>query len=189
MTFVKCVDSPWGPVELAIVGIGCRSGIRPRFMVQSVFANTVEIVEALRERCGYPAQLAEVRTQIYYDRVISKVVQDGRASLEIQTTGLSVLTGSGASVLYSPSLSMNEVGDKRRLVQVDWSADFERVGRGAPKIEVFDGDTLIGGDFTPTDPISATLARATVVLHKPVYALDPIVLPGDGGVDRLVAKA
>jgi hypothetical protein len=185
MTFLKCPESPWGSFECALIGVGCRSGIRPRFMITAAFASTPEAVRNLNVCLGYSTRLAQLRTRIYYDRICSVIAENDRTILDVSTLALKTLTGAGGSVVYSPTLSLSMVNDEQRFVQVDWSADFKSVGRGDPTIAVIDGAALSGGKFEPADPICSTLARADLVLHKPAFTLDPVRLPNDGGVSRL----
>ncbi|WP_419825749.1 acetoacetate decarboxylase family protein [Sphingomonas sp.] len=187
ITFVKCPNGPLGPLELALIGVGCRSGIRPRFLITSAFVSDPAMAGTLQKSFGYPAHVAEVRTRVNYDRIRSSIVENGRTLFDASTTGLVTLTGSGGTVLYSPTLSLGKVGDDQRLVQSDWSADFTSVGRGEPEIEAFDAEALTHGILEPTDAICATLARADLVMHKPAFVLDPARLPGEGGVTRLRA--
>ena len=189
MTFIQCDEGPWGPFEMALMGIGCRSGIRPRFLILGAFANSKESVRNLRERCGYPVRLAEVNTKIYYDQIRSTIVENGCTILDIQTTAVKTLIGSGGSVVYSPTLTMNDVSGDKRLVQLDWSADFHRVGRGELRVDQFDDQALVGGRLEPADSICATLARADMVLHRPVFTLDPFALPTKESVVRLKVAA
>ncbi len=185
--FVKSPHGPSGPLEFALVGVGCRSGIRPRFLITSAFVSNAEGADILQHSFGYPAHVAEVRTQINYDRIRSTIVEDGRILFNASTSDLKTLTGSGGTVLYSPTLSLGKVEDDRRLVQADWSADFKSVGRGEPKVDVFEAGALTHGVLEPTDAICGTLARADLVIHKPAFILDTLRLPSDGGVTKLRA--
>jgi len=187
ITFIKAPESPLGPLQMAIVGIACRSGIRPRYMTLAAFTDSAAVAAALQSRWGFPARVSQVTTHVYYDQVLSTVAENGRKLLEVATGHLVMLTGPGASVVYCPALNMADLDIGRRFIQVDFSAEFKRVARGEPTSLLFDGRLLGDIDAAPSDPVSGTLAKADLTIHPVRFVADPMVLAENGGASKLAA--
>jgi hypothetical protein len=189
ITFLKCREGPFGAFDAAIVGVACRSGIRPRHMTLAAFADSELAIRELRDRWGFPVRKATVSTLVYYDQVISSVEFSGRSILQVNTGRLVALHGPGASVVYTPSLNMARLNKRNTFVQVDLSAEFKRVARGTPTLHALELEALGILACAPTDPVSGTIARVDFKLHPVRFILDPSVSAENGGARQFARQS
>jgi Acetoacetate decarboxylase (ADC) len=74
--FYKVKDSPLGPFNMGVARLACRAGLRARNYVLSGFVNSPEAQRALRERQGYPLELARVELDFGHAAASATVVID-----------------------------------------------------------------------------------------------------------------
>ena len=188
VTFWRCPAGDLGPFELAFVGLTCRTGIKPRQLVQSAFASSEKARDFFRGEYGFSCQVATVRQRESYDRVLGKVDLDGKTILEMSTNALVPLVGMGSFVKYAAALSFARANGKMGLVQLEASYEFKRVIRGVPQALVFDSAALGDGTIAPVFPISGAHAIANLTLHPARYVVVPVRPAEEGGVTRIQRK-
>ena len=184
-TFWRCPGGPLGAFELAFIGLACRTGIKPRQLVYSAFADTDAACGFFRQRYGFPCRSAKVRQREYYDRVLGSVEMLGKRILEISTTGLTPLVGMGSFVKYSAALNFARVPEGVGLVQLEASYEFTRVIRGVPQAVTYDGAALGDATIVPVYPVSGAHAIVNLTLHPTRFVVDPVTPAERGGVRRI----
>jgi hypothetical protein len=187
-SFYRVPDSPCGPFELAVVGIGCRAGIRPRILTTSAFVTSAAAASLLRARCGFDCAVAEVRTRSGYHGANSSVTVDGRAVLALSTSAPEVVIGGGAAVKYPAALNLVRAPSGATLLQVDIGYEYKETTRGTLAVEVFDPQRL-GLPGKPSFPICGTRSVVDMEVHPWRTLIDIRRLAEDGGTSVMVSKA
>lgn len=187
ITFWRCDSGPLGPFECAWVGLACRTGIKPRHLIQSAFVTNPAVGAWLQRRYGFSCQTAEVHYRENYDRLCGEVVVGGARILEVVTRGMQPVVGAGASVKYSPALNLAQLGSGNVLVQMEASYAFKRVIRGTPQALHYEAATLGDARVAPMFPMSGTHAVADVTLHAPRFTAD-LTLPAEQGGARKISR-
>jgi len=187
VTFWRCPGGALGAFELSFVGLTCRTGIKPRQLVQAAFANTEQACNFFRNEYGFPCQLAVVRQRESYDRVLGTVALNERTILQISTHSPVPLVGMGSFVKYSAALNFARPDGKVGLVQLEASYEFKRVIRGVAQALVFD-NTALGDTITPVHAVSGAHAIVNLTLHPARYVVDPMQPAEEGGVRRIERK-
>jgi hypothetical protein len=172
MTFYRVDDSDIGKFEFAILGIGCRSGIRPRMLTLSSFASTDGAVDLLAN-WGFAAVKADVRTRLGYDAARSTIfAEGGRCLLEMLTMSPEPLLGGAKAIRYPQALNHAEWNGKAGLLQFGVALEYDRSSRGELNLATFDSQALTAGRLTPTDPIAGTHAHLSATLTPPSLLFD-----------------
>ena len=184
-TFWRCDDSPLGAFECAWMGLACRTGIKPRHLVQTAFASNAVIANELRARYGFNCTLGNVHYREEYDRLHAKIVVDGSVLLELTTPRLQPVVGAGAAVKYSPALNAVALENETTLVQMETAYQFKRVLRGVPQVQACDAVALGDARLAPRFPMSGTHAVADVTLMPPRFKADLVVPAEAGGARKL----
>jgi len=177
-TFIRAADTEFGPVEMALLRIGCRSGSRPRGLLLGCFVDNVEAGHAFRHRFGFPAAPAEVKLRPSYSGGYASVSVDGRPILRIVMGSPFALSGSDVQYTNTMTLAHTPVG--LRLVQVDMAYTVHHAERCAPHLDSFDaaawGDPLV----RPVYPVSASVARADLTIPRLRFVCRPDVMAFEG---------
>jgi hypothetical protein len=179
LQFWHCPQSPWGAFRLAQGRVGCRSGLRPRGLVQGAICDNPEATDALRRRWGLPVQLGAVTVQRRYDAV------HAAASLGAGSPGASHIAGGarpastvvalhatdpeplGANdVAYTTSLALADTPRGSRLVQVDVDVAADRAERLRPRLEQFDAAAWVHPDVSPYHPVSASVVLGALTIQR-----------------------
>lgn len=187
ITFWRCEDGPLGAFECAWVGLACRTGIKPRHLVQAAFASNAGVAAWLQQRYGFDCQVAEVRYRETYDRLIGRIVLDGTTVLETVSTRMQPVVGAGASVKFSPALNAARIDDLPLMVQMEAAYAFKRVIRGTPQILAWDAAALGAPQLQPKFPMSGAHALVDLTLHPPRFTAD-FALPAEQGGARKIAR-
>jgi len=158
--FWNCPDSEWGPFRLAQGRVGCRSGLRPRGLVQGCVCDNAAAVNALRTRWGLPARLGDVTFLRRYDAVTATARVDGVLVAALTARDAEPLGPD--DVAYTTSVALAETPRGRRLVQIDTDLHVERAERVKPTLEAFDAPGWVHASVQPYHAVSASIAVATI---------------------------
>ncbi len=168
-------DSEVGAFNLATVRVGCRAGARPRGLLVRGYCDSAAATSVLRERWGYPIDLADVWFKPGYARAATSVTVDGEVVLEGELVDPQPITG--ADVQYMASLNLARVSrdgeEKALLLQVDPDFTFERAQRGRPRLTVFEAEAWNLPGASAAHPISASLTTVDMTLPSLRYLVHP----------------
>jgi hypothetical protein len=168
----RCPDSPFGPFRMAQARVGCRSGLRPRGLVQGcVVDGPAAAIEALRRRWGFPAQAGAVSLRRGYDGVTAAVALGGRTVLAL--TGLDPVPLGPDDVAYTTTVTLADTPRGLRLVQVDTDVAPTRAERLRPRLDAFATAGWVHDSVEPSHPVSASIAVAEVTLQRLRYVSLP----------------
>lgn len=185
VTFWRCERGPLGAFECAWVGIACRTGIKPRHLVQSAFATNAGVAAWLQQRYGFDCQVADVHYRETYDRLSGRIVLDDRTILETATTRMQPVVGAGAAVKFSPALNAARIDDAPLLVQMEAGYTFKRVIRGVPQMLAWDAAALGAPLLAPKFPMSGAHALVDITLHPPRFTADFAIAAEQGGARKI----
>ena len=174
----RCPQSPWGAFELAMVRVQCRSGLRPRgFVVGSVVDND-EAGRALAAGWGLAPVPGEVRLRRFYDGTTVEVTVARRTILELHGADPDPLDAGDVS--YSSTLNLAHTPNGLRLVQLDVTADLDRVERMHSESVAFDAAGWGTPLLQPRHAVSASVGVGRLVLERVRYCCKPDVLAFEG---------
>lgn len=178
-TVTHVPDSSAGPFTLAEVKVGCRSAARPRAFLARGYVDSEAAAKELRNRWGYPVEVAEVSLKRNYDRVTGKVAAGGKTILEVAAINPEPI--SGGDVQYLPNVNLartvRDGGEIARLVQVDPDYIMHKADRGKPKLEAFDPAAWLLEGADAWYPVSASVVTADVTMPRVRYVMDPAKNP------------
>lgn len=174
----RCGESPWGAFELAQIRVQCRSGLRPRGFVVGAVVDNPAASTGLAGGWGFAPVPGEVRLRRYYDATTVEVVVDGKEILRLEGADPDPL-GSG-DVSYSSTLNLANTPNGLRLVQLDVSADLDRVERMHSEAVTFDPAGWGTPLLEPRHPVSASVGVGRLVLERVRYCCRPDVLAFEG---------
>jgi hypothetical protein len=177
-TFIRAADTEFGPVEMALLRIGCRSGSRPRGFVLGCFVDNAEAGRALRDRFGFPAMPAEVRLRPSYSGGFASVSVDGRLVLHMVVGTPFAISGSDVQYTNTMTLANTPVG--LRLVQVDVEYTVYHAERCVPRLDSFDAAAWGSPLVRPVYPVSASVARADLTFPRLRFVCRPDVPAFEG---------
>lgn len=167
-------DSPVGAFAIAEVRVAGRAGVRPRSFVLKSVVNNGAAARELAQRWGYPATFGDVSIRLRYDRVVGRVVADGKTVLEVELLDGDLISGANIQYVASMHLARNKEDGKLVLVQIDPEYVFHRAERGRPRIVTFDAAAWgTGGHMKLTNPIAASFAACDVTMPKIRFICDP----------------
>lgn len=172
LTAFRVGDSPIGAFEWAVVGLACRSVIRPRMLTLSAFASTDAAVELLTRQWGFPAKFADVRTRLRHDAAMTRIVLDGEQIFDALTMNPETLLGSARAIRYPQALNFVSRGGEVGLQQHDMAFEYDEGYRGTLSLQTFDENALTGGLLTPTDMIAGTYSKVKVTALPVRIVLD-----------------
>jgi hypothetical protein len=164
-------DSPYGPLRLTQVRLGCIVNILPRGLVTAALTDSAEFAQLLSQRYGMPARVAAVDLTEDGDRTEIRVDLDGRTVLDVAMVGSRAVAGGSAAVFSSISLA--NVEDELRLVQADFRMELAEPARGEAVAQIFDAAALGTEGAGPQWPVSAVSTSGTITLRPVRYVLDP----------------
>jgi hypothetical protein len=169
--FWNCADSEWGPFRLAQGRIGCRSGLRPRGLVQGCVCDNPAAVDALRRRWGLPARLGDVSLIRRYDAVTATATVDRVLVAAITARDAEPL--GVEDVAYTTTVALAGTPRGTRLVQVDTDIRVARAERVRPTLDAFDAAAWVHPSVQPYHPVSASIAHADVELRPLRFVSKP----------------
>jgi hypothetical protein len=171
-------ESPWGPFELAMVRVQCRSGLRPRGLVVASVVDNADAGRALSDGWGFAPRVGEVRVRRFYDATTVDVALDGHTILELHGADPDPLGPS--DVNYSSTLNLATTPNGLRLVQLDVSPDLDRAERMHSESITFDAEAWGTPMLAPRHPVSASVGVGRLVLERVRYCCRPDVLAFEG---------
>ncbi len=185
ITFYSAKESPIGAFNLAVFGLGCRTGIKPRMLTLAAFCDTDAALDFFGRGLGYPVRKAKVALSERTDSVQAIVELDGRAILDVVSINPVDIVGAGAALkMWTPINSIRtEEGDK--LVQNEMTYTFHQLRRGKPRLDRFDADALNAGDLKPYFPVVGAMTTVDIAFHPTRFLLDMDVMAEAGGVTFL----
>jgi hypothetical protein len=177
-TFIRAAETEFGPLEMALLRIGCRSGSRPRGFAIGCFVDNVEAGRALRDRFGLPVASAEIKLRPSYSGGDASVRLDGRPILHMAVGKPYALSGSDVQYTNTMTLAHTPVG--LRLVQVDLAYTVHHAERCTPRLESFDAAAWGSPLVRPVYPVSASVARADLTIPRLRFLCRPDVMAFEG---------
>lgn len=186
-TFMRAPGGPLGAFTIAWHGIACRTGIKPRHLVQGAFCNSTQAGDFFASRYGFACRSAEVGLRETFDRVRGHVEVDGTTLIDVAITESLPLVGAGALIKYSPPLNGTTLAGGPALVQFEAGYDFKRVLRGRPRLAAFAAAELGDAGLAPTHPIAGSHAVVDLHLMPARFQVD-LVTPAEAGGARKIAR-
>lgn len=160
----RCPESPWGPFAMVQLRVGCRSGLRPRGMVQGCIVDSPVAAEALRARWGFPAQVGTVRIDAGYHEAVVAAGTAGGSAIEMRALDPVPLGADDVSFTTTVALANTPRGE--RLVQIDTDLAVTRAER--LRLLPFTGAAALVG-VHPTvqvrHPVAASVSRGALTLQ------------------------
>jgi len=160
----RCPHSAWGAFSLLQLRVGCRSGLRPRGMVQVCIIDNAAAAEALRARWGFPTQVGEVHLDVNYHRVALVASIGDQTVCEINAVDPVPLGPDDVSFATTVALAHTPRGD--RLVQIDTDLVVTRAER--LRLLPFCGDARSTGlhhAVVAQTPVAASVSRGAMTLQ------------------------
>ncbi|HCV00891.1 MAG: hypothetical protein CL897_03165 [Dehalococcoidia bacterium] len=168
-------DSEVGAFTLATVRVGCRAGARPRGLLVRGYCDSTSATKLLRERWGFPVDLAEVCFDAGYASASANVTSNNETILDGDLIDPQPITG--ADVQYMASLNLArtnwEGNEEAILLQVDPDYTFEHAQRGRPRLNSFKEIEWGLPGASATHPISASLTTVDITLPSLRYLIHP----------------
>jgi len=178
-------DSACGPFSFAYTGIACRTGIKPRHFVVRAWCDNPDAGLLFGDRYGLQCDSAAIVSRESYDRIHGVVRIDERTILEVVTTDMVALAGTGAMVKYSPALGLASLHQEPKMIQFEAAYDFKRVLRGEVRAAVYDAAAMGEPALEPTTPIAGTFAVCDVDLLPARFCVDLNVPAESGGAKKI----
>jgi hypothetical protein len=167
-----CPESPWGAFSFAMGRVQCRSGLRPRGLVQACVIDNADAASALATRWGFPARLGAVNLDVGYHDTQLVVELDGGRVLDVRA--LDPIPLDPDDVAFSATLTLAHTPRGPRLVQVDTDLACERAERLVACMPALDVAAFgLHPSIVVTHPVSASLPRGTLTLAPLRYVCRP----------------
>jgi hypothetical protein len=151
------------------------------------FCDSEAARKELSSRWGFPVAAGGVSLVLRHDRVVGKVVLNGKTVLQAELMDRDLISGNDIQYIASMHLARNRDDQKMVVVQVDPEYTFSKGERGTPNLVALDADAFGAGDHLRLmNPIMASFAVAEITLPKIRYICDPD-LPAMQGTTKLAA--
>lgn len=168
----RCPVSPWGPFSMAQLRVGCRSGLRPRGMVQGCVVDNADAAGALASGWGFPTRVGAVRLDVGYHEVVLSVAIDGRDVASLHA--LAPVPLDPADVSYATTVVLARTPRGERLVQVDTDLAVTRAERLRLQRPMVDAAGAgVHPSVVVTHPVAASVSRGALTLHRLRYVSRP----------------
>lgn len=163
----RCPESPWGPFAMVQLRVGCRSGLRPRGMVQGCVVDSPAAAEALRARWGFPAQVGAVRIGVgYHEAIVATGTSTETGAPALEVRALDPVPLGADDVAFTTTVALARTPRGERLVQIDTDLAVTRAER--LRLLPFTGDPAAVG-VHPTvrvlHPVAASVSRGALTLQ------------------------
>jgi hypothetical protein len=168
-TFLRARESVHGSFTLAEMRLVCRSGMRTRGYHLDAWCDSPAVADVLRAGWGYRVTVADVSLSRRFDGT------SGRVDGVLDTGHTRPLRLTPDDVQYTATMHPAVLARGLRLLQVERDHDVHQAERGTPYLRSFVHDRL-----RPSFPVSASSARADVVLRPVRYACRPEVSAFEG---------
>ena len=179
-------DSPAGEFTVARCGLRAAPAC-PRADLCCEASATVKRRGRSWERDGVSVAAADVSLTLRHDRVVGKVVLDGKTILQAELMDRDFISGNDIQYIASMHLARNADDQKMILVQVDPGYTFSKAERGKPNLITLDEDAFgAGSNLRVMNPIMASFATAEMTLPKIRYICNPEV-PAMQGTTKVAA--
>jgi hypothetical protein len=174
----RCGGSPWGAFEFAMVRVQCRSGLRPRGLVVGAVIDNEAAGRGLAAGWGFGAVTGEVRVRRFYDATTVEVTLGARTILHLRGADPDPLGPTDAN--YSSTLNLAHTPNGLRLVQLDVTADLDRVERMHSEAIAYDAAGWGTPMLDPRNAVSASVGVGRLMLDRVRYCCKPDVLAFEG---------
>jgi len=164
-------ESPWGAFAMALVRVGCRSGVRARGFSTAMLVSTERACAGLRDGFGFPARVADVAFSYGYAGVELNGSAAGRAVLAV--SALDPEPMSSDDVQYTGSLNLAHTPRGLRLVQVEMDHTIRQVERVRTALRTFDAAALGGPLLDPYYVVSGSVALGDVTIPPVRFVCRP----------------
>jgi len=180
-------ESPVGAFTVGEVRVAGRTGVRPRGFVLRTFCDSEAARKELSSRWGFPVAVGDVSLVQRHDRVVGKVVMEGKSVLQAELMDRDMISGNDIQYIASMHLARNRGDQKIVLVQVDPEYTFSKAERGKPNLVALDVDAFgAGSQLRLMNPIMASFAVAEITLPRIRYICNPD-LPAMQGTTKIAA--
>ncbi|MFN8559365.1 MAG: acetoacetate decarboxylase family protein [Dehalococcoidia bacterium] len=176
--FYRAHESAWGPFQMALARIGCRSGARPRGFVLQSYCDNPEVGRQFRERFGFRCDPAEISFIMRYSGGTASVKVDGRTIFDMILRDPLTLTGADIQYINSITLAHTPMG--LRLVQVEPEYTVHRAERAKPVLQSFDSEAWGSPLLKPVHPVSASLCKVDFTWPTLRFVQKPDIWAFDG---------
>lgn len=176
---LDCPASDVGPVTMAQVRIGCRTGIWPRNYLVSAVVEQPEAAAALSSGWGYKCLPGSVRLKTYHDVIEITVARDGAVILDTLLKDPRPLAP--GDVWYAGNVNLAHTPRGRRLVHVEPVTTVSRADRCMPEMRSFDGAAWGEERIKPVYPVSGSSVVADLEFVRPKQLNVPDVPGLEGG--------
>ena len=164
-------DSPWGAFAMALVRVGCRSGVRARGFSTALLVSSEPACAGLRDGFGFPARVADVALSHGYIGIELDVAIGGRRALGV--TALDPEPMHAEDVQYTGSLNLAYTPRGLRLVQVEMDHTSRQVERVRTTLRAFDGGALGNPLLDPYYVVSGSVAHGDVTIPPVRFVCRP----------------
>lgn len=183
--FHRVPDSPAGAFQFAIVGVGCRAGIRPRMFTTAAFTSSQPAADFLSDHGRFPARVADVTVRNSYYGIDSAVSVDGRKVVDVTTFALEPVLGGGAAVKFCAPLNPVTYLGNRSLLQVDFGFEYHETGRGRLEVRSLDPALIGPAACMPEFGICGVRSVVDMEFHGERSIYDANVQSEEGGLTIL----
>ncbi|MGE5595833.1 MAG: acetoacetate decarboxylase family protein [Hyphomicrobiales bacterium] len=175
VSVLRAPDSDVGSFTLAEVRIGCRAATRPRGFLARAYCDNPQAAARLRDRWGYPVEVAEVELRRHYFDAEASVRTDATAILECRLMNPEPIGGGDVQYLANMNLAqvVRDGETVPRLIQVDCEYAIRRADRGKPMMETFAGEAWLLPGAEPVWPVSGSITEVDVTFPQLRYLVDP----------------
>ncbi len=169
-------ETPIGSFSLAQLRLMSRAGVHPRGYTLHAFASTTKATAELRQRWGFPVEIADdITLRTHYDRIIATATKNDRIILDVALSHYEAVPGTDINFVSSIHLAkiMTTEAPEPHLVQVDPKYTIHRADRGQAVIHYLDNVTWNCPRFKITNPIAGTFTTVDTDLPQIRFVMDP----------------
>nr|WP_295469310.1 hypothetical protein [Mesorhizobium sp.] len=185
MMFHRVPESPVGAFQFAVVGVGCRAGIRPRMLTTAAFATSQASADFLSDHGQFPVRVADVMIRNSYYGIDSSVSTDGRKIVDVTTFALEPVLGGGAAVKFCAPLNPVTYVGNRSLLQVDIGFEYHETARGRLEVRSLDPAVIGPAASMPEFGICGVRSVVDMEFHSDRSIYDANVQSEEGGLTIL----
>jgi hypothetical protein len=185
VTFYRVPESLVGPFQFAVVGIGCRAGIRPRMLTTAAFASSEAAADLLRRRGHFPCGVADVAVRGTYYGLDSQIALGDDLLIDVSSFAFEPVLGGGAAVKFCAPLNPITYRGRNALLQVDMGFDYHETGRGQLELRQFSAAGLGLPGSTPEFVICGVRSLVDMEFYPDRALYDAEIQSEEGGMTIL----
>ncbi len=167
----KVGESPWGSFSLAMIRIGCRSGVRPRGLTIRCVVTTTEAARALARGWGFPTVVGGVCVDRRYDSTAVAVTIEGAPVLAVESAAHAPLAPGDVQISETVNLAHTPRG--LRLVQAEADVRLVEVERISPRVAALDASAWGQPRLDPYRRVAGVVGSGSITLRPLRYVCRP----------------